>query len=160
MLVAARDVDSRLVFVGILNALELHAQVLVVVALHGDAVGLHPVHDQLRQLHAPGTYVSQVLPHLHDKEVVDGFSNSFLSVLGDVVEHLRLLRLATHQADGQFSILLRLWRHTGRALPGEMADDVVQVGRGWELAWATEMVLTPLTLIQRKFDVNLYMAHR
>lgn len=91
VLISSGDIYARFVLIGILDTLELHSEVLVVVSLHGDAVGIHPVHDKLRQLDRAAADIRQVFPHVHDEEVVDSFSYGSLAVSGDVVVYLRFL---------------------------------------------------------------------
>lgn len=158
MLIASGDVHAATA-VGILDALELHAKVFVVVALHGDAVGLHPVHDEQGELHPPAADVGQFLPHVHGEDVVDGLGHGLLAMAREVVELLGAFRLAPHQAHGQFSGLLRFGRCVGGPLAREVPDDIVQIRTTGELAGTAEVVFAPLPFVPGQTDIDKVLAH-
>lgn len=93
MLITSRDVDACATLISILDALEFHAQILVVIILTGNAVGIHPVQDELRQLYTPGTDICQLFPHVHDEDVVNGISDGLFTMFANEVIHFWLLGL-------------------------------------------------------------------
>lgn len=89
--IAARDVDAGFILVCILDALELHTQILVIVPRHRYPVLLHPVHDEFGDGDGAAADIRQFLPHVHGEEIVDGLTDGSLAVGGNEIVHLRLL---------------------------------------------------------------------
>jgi len=152
--VTARNVDAGTFVVAVLDTLELHSQVLIVVALSGYAVRLHPVHDELGQGDGAAADICKLFPHVHDEDIVNGRGYGILASLGDVVVGGRFLALRAHDADSKLSFLLSLWWDVRGAYAREVTYDVVDVRGGWELAWHAEVVFTPLTLIDGQFYIG------
>lgn len=153
MFVPSGDVHSPTA-VGILDALELHAQVLVVVALHRDAVGLHPVHNQAGQLHRTAAYVRQVLPQVHGEDVVYGLGHCPLAVMCEEVVAVGTLGTAVGQDDGHLSLLPSLCRGIHRTLSCEVAQHGWKIGARRELTGSAKMMLAPLQFVARNLDID------
>ena len=80
MFISSTDIYAYFLPVGIFYSLELHPEIVVVVVLHTDTVGIHPIEYQFGKLNAPCAYISEILPHLHHEDVIYGFGNSCLAM--------------------------------------------------------------------------------
>lgn len=91
MLISSADVYACAFFVCVFDALELHAEVFVVVSSSRDAIAIHPVKYKLRELEVAYFNSCKIFPHVHDEDIINSLGNGCQSWLRYVVIGFRLL---------------------------------------------------------------------
>jgi hypothetical protein len=146
MFVPTADIDTAFA-VRVHDAIEFLLEVLEVVI--GDAVGRHPVLQQVGHRLVSDSLVHQILPDVFAEEVVDGFCDTFLSWYGDIVELAGWLCLTGRYADGKLIILLDDRNDVRRALLQIMTYHTVDVRLRGEPCRVTEVADAPLPPVGR-----------